>query len=36
MDKWSDPLPGLIIGDLAVLIIAGFMIGVGTKKLRRH
>jgi hypothetical protein len=35
MDKWSDPLPALVVVDLLVLVLIGLILGVIIRKRRR-
>jgi hypothetical protein len=36
MDKWRNPLPEIVIGDLIALIISFILIKVGVKKTKEH
>ena len=36
MDKWSDPLPELLIGDSVAIIVAVFLWRLGRRRLQSH
>lgn len=33
MDKWSNPLPELLVGDLVVVFVVGLLVRAGIRKI---
>ena len=36
MDKWSNPLPALLLGDAAAILVAGLLMRAGMRRGRAH
>lgn len=36
MDKWSNPLPELLVGDGVAALVGGLLLRAGIRKIRTH